>query len=100
MRVRITVLRKRYDRDLAEQYLADGNAEPCPLVEEGQVFYYEGGAEMPAGFCPWAWIDIYRGVNALSAGASYAPWNRYERQQVLSCTDGVRPATFLLEACE
>jgi len=97
--VKITVLRKLFLQDFSDIYLAPENeAGPCPLVQEGQVFLYTGSAEMPAGFCPWAWIDIYRGVNALSAGASYTPWNRTDGQQVLCCTDGVRPVVFLLEA--
>ncbi len=55
---------------------------------------------MPKDFCPWAWIDIYRGVSAISAGATYAPWNSKDSQQIFCCTDGVRPVVFLVEALE
>ncbi len=97
--VRITVLKKHFFAELADETLTDGRAVgPCPLLQEGDVYVYEGGAVMPAGFCPWAWIDIYRSVNALSAGASYAPWNNRDGIQVLCCTDGVRPVIFLVEA--
>ncbi len=99
MQVSITVLRTHFDRELAEAYLTDGaDVGPCPLLAVGDRFLYTGGAAMPEGFCPWAWVDVYRGVNALSAGASYAPWNNHDHQQVLCCTDGVRPVVFLLEA--
>jgi uncharacterized repeat protein (TIGR04076 family) len=97
--VKITVLKKEFDPALAEEYLTDGEAAgACPLLNVGDEFFYEGGAEMPAGFCPWAWIDIYHGVSALSAGASFAPWNRREGEQILCCTDGIRPVVFRVEA--
>lgn len=100
-RVRITVLKKEFYRDFAERFLTDGiEVGSCPLLTEGELFIYEGGAEMPKGFCPWAWIDIYRGVNALSAGATYVPWNNKEGLQILCCSDGVRPVIFSLEAID
>jgi len=37
-------------------------------------------------------------VSALSCGASYTPWQRREGGNVVCCTDGLRPVTFLLEA--
>ena len=100
-KVRIVVLKKLFYEELADRYLSEGRAVgPCPLLQEGDTFLFEGSAVMPQGFCPWAWIDIYRGVNALSAGASYAPWNNRDGLQVLCCTDGVRPVVFLVEAVE
>lgn len=99
--VRITVLKRCFDEGLADSYLTEGCAVgPCPLLKEGDSFLYEGGAVMPEGFCPWAWIDVYRGVNAVSAGASYAPWNNRDGMQILCCTDGVRPVVFAIEAVE
>lgn len=99
--VRITVIRKEFYPEIADAYLKDGSAVgPCPFHDVGDVYLYEGGAEKPEGFCPWAWIDIYRGVNALSAGASYTPWNKQERMQILCCTDGVRPIVFKVEAVD
>ena len=100
-KVRIVVLKKLFYEELADHYLSEGRAVgPCPLLQEGDTFLFEGSAVMPQGFCPWAWIDIYRGVNALSAGASYAPWNNRDGLQVLCCTDGIRPVVFLVEAVE
>ncbi|AFL99897.1 TIGR04076 family protein [Desulfitobacterium dehalogenans ATCC 51507] len=98
-KVRITVIRKEFYPEFADRYLTGGkNVGPCPLMNEGDIFLYEGGAEIPKGFCPWAWIDIYRGVNALSAGATYKPWNNQDGVQILCCTDGIRPVVFLVEA--
>ena len=98
-KVKITVIRKEFYPDLAEEYLTDGKeVGGCPLLEVGDEFIFEGSAKIPEKFCPWAWIDIYRGVNALSAGASYDPWNNSKGVQILCCTDGIRPVVFKLEA--
>ena len=97
-KVKISVLKKCFYEELADAYLTEGKeVGACPLLNEGDVFLYDGGAVMPEGFCPWAWIDIYRGVNALAAGASYKPWNNRDGIQILCCTDGVRPVVFSLE---
>lgn len=98
-KVQITVLKCDFDPALADAYLTEGrDVGPCPLLTVGQVFVYQGGAVMPDDFCPWAWVDIYRGVSTLSAGGSTVPWTNREGMQVYCCTDGIRPVTFLLEA--
>lgn len=100
-KVKITVLKKEFYPEFADTYLTDGKSVgACPILEVGDSFLFEGSAVMPAGFCPWAWIDIYRSVTAISAGASFAPWNNRENMQVICCTDGVRPVTFLIEAAD
>lgn len=99
-KVRITVLRKQLYKDFAEEFLTDGSDVECDFYQVGQTFLYEGGAEMPTGFCPWAWIDVYGSVSALSGGATYTPWQKREGTSVVCCTDGIRPVTFLLEAME
>ncbi len=96
--VRITVLRKQLYKDFAEVFLTDGADVDCDFFVEGQTFHYEGGAEMPKGFCPWAWVDIYHSVSALSLGATCTPWQKQDGVSVVCCTDGIRPVTFLLEA--
>jgi len=98
-KVRITVLKRFFYEEYAEAYLTEGKeVGPCPLLKEGDKFVFEGSAVMPEGFCPWAWIDIYRGVTALAAGATYTPWNNKDGMQILCCTDGVRPVVFVVEA--
>jgi uncharacterized repeat protein (TIGR04076 family) len=98
-KIRITVLRKMFYEDLAELYLTDGiKAGSCPLLNEGDEFIYNGQAIMPKGFCQWAWIDIYRSINALSAGGNFTPWNNKNNMQIYCCTDGVRPVVFKIEA--
>ena len=100
-RVRITVLKKEFYPELADAYLTEGRAVgPCSILNEGDSFVFEGEAKMPEGFCPWAWIDIYKGVSALAAGASHSPWNNRDGLQIYCCTDGIRPVVFKLEALE
>lgn len=98
-KVKIEVLRKEFYPEYADAYLTDGKAVgPCPLLEVGDIFIYKGGAKMPEGFCPWAWNDLYRSVSILSAGGGFAPWNNRNDQQIVCCTDGIRPVVFKLEA--
>lgn len=98
--VKITVLRKQLYRDLAEEYLTDSDDIECDYYQEGDTFLYTGGAEMPSGFCPWAWVSIYLKAAALSAGATYTPYQKREGVTFGCCPDGMRPVTFLLEAVE
>ena len=90
-RVKITVLRKEFYPDFADEYLTEGReAGPCGLLNVG-------GAQMPEGFCPWAWIDIYHSVTSVAAGGTYKPWNRKDGQTIVCCTDGIRPVVFRVE---
>ena len=96
--VRITVYKKHFYPELADDFLTDGReVGPCPILEEGQVYHYDGGAEKPEGLCPWAWIDIYKQVAALYSGGGNQPWYKESGQAVACCTDGVRPVIFILE---
>lgn len=98
-KVRITVLHREFYPDLADTYLTDGGSVgPCPLLNTGDEFVFEGGAKMPDGFCPWAWIDIYKSVGAISSGSSFKPWNSRDGQTIVCCTDGIRPVVFNVEA--
>ena len=98
-KVKITVLRKEFYPELANQYLTDGKeVGACPLLNVGDEFVFEGSAKMPEGFCPWAWIDIYRSVSMVSSGGTCKPWNKRDGQTVVCCTDGVRPVVFNVEA--
>ena len=93
--VKITVLRKQLYEDFAEEHLTDG-IQPCDFYEVGDTFLYTGGAEMPEGFCPWAWIDLYRGISTLANGPLVNDWYSYEDRRILCCTDGVRPVIYEL----
>lgn len=99
MKVRITVLKKEFYRELAEEYLTEGAAAgACPQLELGDEFTYEGGAVMPQGFCPVAWQDIYPALCGLMSGTGLInTWYKRAQTKILCCTDGVRPVVFKLE---
>ncbi len=98
-RVKITVIRKACYRDLIEKYENPIN-HACDL-EEGQTFTAEGW-QRPEGFCTSAWDSISPFVLALSCGGSnfYDGWMKDEKTAMISCNDGFRPVSFLLEAMD
>ena len=96
-KVKITVLKTEFYPELAQRYLTDGReAGPCPIQTPGDIFYYDGGAEKPDGLCPWAWIDLYRAISALSNGPISNDWYSHADRHVLCCTDGVRRVVYEL----
>ena len=99
---KITVLKKTFDKNLAEEYGAP-NLGPCPMLKEGQVFFADYAK--PEGFCDEAWKAIYQYVFALSHGADketfyFNDWIRVPGVAICSCNDGLRPVIFNIEATE
>ena len=70
-------------------------------MEVGQTFVANGW-ERPEGFCPSAWDTLSPFVLALSHGAEnfYDGWMKNPRSAMLSCNDGFRPVSFLVEALD
>lgn len=97
--VKITVIRKVEHRDLIEQY-ENPLANPCP-VKEGEV-YISQNANLPSNFCQSAWYDLYPFVFALASGSTriYDNWMKNPHSALISCNDGFRPVSFLLEVEE
>jgi uncharacterized repeat protein (TIGR04076 family) len=97
-KVVITVLKREFYPELAEEYLSEGaSVGACPLQAEGDVFVYSGGAEKPNGLCPWAWIDLYTTISALYSGGDENTWYRSGGTRISCCTDGVRPVVYKLQ---
>lgn len=101
-KVKITVLKTAFYKDLAEEYGMEGLA-PCSIMKEGQVFYAD--RTKPEGFCDGAWRSIYQYVFALANGGGmegffYNDWTREPGVAVSCCNDGFRPVIFKLEATE
>ena len=96
---RITVMRMARYEDLMERY-ENPMDHPCDL-REGQVFVANGW-QRPEGLCLSAWETMSSFVLALSHGAEdfYQGWMRNKKSAMLSCNDGFRPVSFLLEALE
>ncbi len=95
-KVRITVLRKASYPDLMEQY-ENPLENPCDMIE-GSVFVSEN-ALIPEGFCESAWETLHPFVKILSQGGGnfYGDWMKNPNSAVLSCNDGFRPVSFLVE---
>lgn len=98
-KVKITVVRvARYD-DLIEKY--ENPIEHACAMREGQVFVSEDW-QKPAGFCDSAWETLSPFVMTLSHGGQdfYDGWMKNPKSALLSCNDGFRPVSFLIETME
>ncbi len=98
-KVRITVMRMaRYD-DLIQRY-ENPIEHPCDM-REGQVFLADGWKK-PEGFCDSAWDTLSPFVMTLACGGEdiYDGWMKNKKSAMLSCNDGFRPVSFLLEALD
>ena len=98
-KVKITVMRVACYRDLIEEY--ENPIEHACEMKTGQVFVANGW-QKPDGFCDSAWDTISPFVLALSHGAEdfYDGWMKNKKSAMLSCNDGFRPVSFLLETAE
>ena len=98
-KVRITVKRVACYRDLMEEY--ENPIEHACDMEEGMVFTADGWRR-PEGFCDSAWETVSPFVMALAHGAEnlYDGWMKDKRSAMISCNDGFRPVSFLLEATD
>lgn len=96
---RITVKKVACYQDLMEQY-ENPMEHPCDM-EVGQVFLANGWKK-PEGFCDSAWESISSFVMALSYGAEdiYDGWMKNKKSVMISCNDGFRPVSFLIEALD
>lgn len=98
-KVRITVMRMaRYD-DLIAQY-ENPITHACDM-EVGRVFVANGW-QQPEGMCVSAWESMSPFVMALAHGGGdfYDGWMKNKRSAMISCNDGFRPVSFLLEALD
>ena len=98
-KVKITVMRiARYD-DLIEKY--ENPIEHTCDMSLGQSFTSVDG-KRPDGFCDSAWDSVLPFVSELARGGGnfYDGWMKNERSATISCNDGFRPVSFLLEAID
>ena len=95
--VRITVIRKASYTDLSEKY--ENPIEHACDLKEGQVFISEN-AQMPEGMCGSAWESLSPFVLTLACGGQdfYDGWMKDPKSAMISCNDGFRPVSFLIEA--
>ena len=98
-KVRITVMRMTSYQDLIEQY--ENPIEHACNMKPGQMFIANGW-QKPEGMCDSAWDTLSPFVMALSHGAEdlYDGWMKNGKSAMLSCNDGFRPVSFLIETME
>lgn len=69
-RCKITVLKREFYKELADEYIPFPDFGPCHMMKEGDVFITSGpfGNSKPEGFCDMAWQAIaYRQQRLLAA---------------------------------
>lgn len=98
-KVRITVKKIACYRDLMEEY--ENPIEHACSMSLEQEFICNGW-ERPEGFCGSAWDAVSPFVMALAHGAEdlYDGWMKNPRSAMISCNDGFRPVSFLLETMD
>ena len=98
-KVKITVKKIVIHHDLISEY-ENPIEHACSMVL-GQTFICNGW-ERPGGFCSAAWEAVSPFVMTLSHGGSdlYDGWMKDPRSAMISCNDGFRPVSFLIETLD
>ncbi len=94
---KITVMKMaRYD-DLIYEY--ENPIQHACDMQLGQSFIANGW-QKPDGLCQSAWDSMSPFVMALSHGGEnfYDGWMKNPKSAMISCNDGFRPVSFLIEA--
>ena len=96
---RITVVRRASYEDLMAQY--ENPIEHACDMCEGQVFIANGW-QRPEGLCQSAWESMSSFVMTLAHGGGnfYEGWMKNPHSAMISCNDGFRPVSFLIEALD
>lgn len=96
---KITVIRKVLHSDLVARY-ENPIEHSCDMVE-GTV-YVANGWQKPDGLCESAWESMSPFVMTLAHGGEniYNGWMKNPRSAMISCNDGFRPVSFLIEALD
>ena len=96
---RITVVRRASYEDLMAQY--ENPIEHACDMCEGQVFIANGW-QRPECLCQSAWESMSSFVMTLAHGGGnfYDGWMKNPHSAMISCNDGFRPVSFLIEALD
>ena len=88
----------RYE-DLIEKY--ENPLENACDMKLGQVFTADGW-QRPEGLCESAWESMSPFVMTLAYGGEdiYSGWMKNKKSAMISCNDGFRPVSFLIEALD
>lgn len=96
---KITVMKVSCYKDLMEKY-EKPMLHACDM-KEGQVFI-SNGWKKPSEMCDSAWESLSPFIMTLSYGGTniYGNWMQNPKSAMISCNDGFRPVSFLIEALE
>lgn len=97
--VRITVMRITEYTDLMEEY--ENPIEHACMMKLNDSFVSKNG-DIPENFCESAWGSMEFFVKELASGRGdfYNGWMKNPYSAMISCNDGFRPVSFLLEAIQ
>ena len=95
--IRITALRQTCYTDLMELY-ENPIEHTCDICIGQQFISIEG--KRPEGLCESAWESMRPFVEELARGGGnfYDGWMKNPQSALISCNDGFRPVSFLIEA--
>ena len=98
-KVKITAVRKAHYQDLIDKY--ENPIQHACDVSEGQI-WIANGWQQPSGMCTSAWESVSPFVMALAHGGEnfYDGWMKNPKSAMISCNDGFRPVSFLIETLE
>lgn len=96
---KITVVRKALYADLSAKY--ENPIEHACDMQEGTTFVANGWVK-PEGLCQAAWDCMSPFVMTLCHGGSnlYDGWMKNPNSAMISCNDGFRPVSFLIEVLD
>ena len=97
---RITVVERSFNKKYVDLYVEKERKKTlgrCEVFKEGQEFIVNPVSGMPAGFCPWAWDDIYKVLIAYFAGGNFGMWTEGGDTILACCSDGTRPVYFRID---
>ena len=94
--IRITAIRQSVYPDLIAEY--ENLIEHTCEVQVGQQWISVDG-QCPDGMCPSAWSSMREFIESLAKGEGnfYDGWMKNPMSAMISCNDGFRPVSFLIE---
>lgn len=96
---RITVMKMAHYDDLINKY--ENPMEHACNMHIGDVFIANGW-QKPEGMCDSAWESMSPFVMTLAYGGEdiYDGWMKNKKSAMISCNDGFRPVSFLIEVID
>ena len=98
-KVKITVMKQTVYQELIDKY--ENPIQHACDMKIGQVFI-ANGCKQPEGLCGSAWESMSAFVMTLAHGGGdfYNGWMKNKKSAMISCNDGFRPVSFLIEALD